>query len=164
MVDNGKGFKPHLFELNGCVKCYGDIENNITPNQRRLEEITEENRVSGNRMVFRLKMTYEIRDFTVKLTHKASTRPPTLIIWYWDVNTKTLVRQGPYNSQPMNLTTNQIQLEFENMKPSGGRCLLCNNKIDEQNIFCGNCKKGLEIDLKYKMLGGDSEKIMKELG
>lgn len=36
MVDNGRTFKPYLFELNGCVKCYGDIENNVTPNPRRL--------------------------------------------------------------------------------------------------------------------------------
>lgn len=25
MIDSGRTFKPHLFELNGCVKCYGDI-------------------------------------------------------------------------------------------------------------------------------------------
>lgn len=113
-------------------------------------------------MVYRLKMIYEIRDFTVRLNYKSSTRPPSLIIWYCDVSTGTMVRHGQYNSQPINLTTNQIQLEFENIRP--GKCLLCTNKSDEQNIFCGNCRKGLEIELRYKMLGGDPEKIMKELG
>lgn len=113
-------------------------------------------------MIYRLKMIYEIKDFTIRLSHKASTRPPSLIIWYMDTTSNTLVRNGQYNSQPINLTTNQIELEFENVKP--GRCLLCTNKSDEQNIFCGNCRKGLEIDLKYKMIGGDPEKIMKELG
>lgn len=57
-LETAKNFRPYLFELNGCIRCYGDIENNFTPTARRLDEITEQVRVSNNRICFHLKMVY----------------------------------------------------------------------------------------------------------
>ena len=43
-----------------------------------------------------------------------------------------------------------------------GRCLSC-AKNEESSILCVSCRKLLDIQLKYKVMGSSNEKIMKEM-
>lgn len=153
-------FNPCLFELNGCIKCYGDVENAMTPTHRKMEEITEDLRVSNNKITYRLRMLYELKDLTLRL-QKPPNRQSNLIIWYVDDKTGNMTRLGQYLGQPLNLTTNQIVIEFENVRSAGNyKCTFC-NRSEENAIVCSNCRRQFDIEVRYKRLGGDSERIMK---
>ena len=152
-LEIAKSFRPYLFELNGCVRCYGDIENSFTPTPRRIEEITEQLRVSGNRLIFHFKMVYELKDVVVKFVPTNATMPPGgLVVWYADNEDKKIKRFGGVQ-QPIALTTNQLQVELENLRGKGGKCMLC-GRSEENSSVCGSCRKNVEIELRYKRLGG----------
>ena len=92
------------------MRCYGDIENSFTSTPRRLDEITEQVRVSGNRLIFYLKMVYDLKDVTVKFAPKNAVMPPGgLVVWYADHEDKKIKRFGSAQ-QPIALTTNQLHI------------------------------------------------------
>lgn len=107
LTSSTSSFNPCLFELNGCIKCYGDVENTMTTNLRKIDEITEDLMVNSNRMTYRLKMQYELKDLILK-PQKPPNRQSNLIIWYFDDKTGMMTRLGQYLGQPMSMTTNQI--------------------------------------------------------
>lgn len=161
-LETAKQFRPYLFELNGCVRCYGDIENSFTPAPRRIDEITEQMRVSGNRLIYQLKMVYDLKDVAVRFVPKNSAMPPGgLVVWYVDHEDKKVKRFGA-SQQPIALTTNQLQIELENLRGKGGKCMLC-GRSEESSSICMVCRKNVEIDVKYKRLGCEPDKTMREL-
>ena len=152
-LETAKSFRPYLFELNGCVRCYGDIENSFSPTSRRIDEITEQVRVSGNRLIYHLKMVYELKDVTVKFVPKNAVMPPGgLVVWYADHEDKKIKRFGSAQ-QAIALTTNQLHIELENLRGKGGKCMLC-GRSEENSSICNNCRKNVEIEVRYKRLGG----------
>lgn len=83
-------------------------------------------------------------------------------MWYADNEDKKIKKFGNVQQLPISLTTNQLQIELENLRGKGGKCMLC-NRSEENSSICLNCRKAVEIEVKYKRLGGEPERIMREL-
>ncbi|EGR34688.1 hypothetical protein IMG5_004040 [Ichthyophthirius multifiliis] len=60
IVDDYKTFKPSYFELNGCLVCYGQYQQNLTQSDK-LGVVQQEIRPAQNRLIIKLKKTMEIQ-------------------------------------------------------------------------------------------------------
>ena len=110
ILDNQDSFKPYLYELNGCMKCYRVVENVITPTPKPIDEIAEETKFVGNKIQFTLKGTYIIKEFTFKLQLRETPKSITYNVLIRD-NNGALVKKGAVNPiHTMEFVTNFIQV------------------------------------------------------
>lgn len=58
ILDNKGNFKPYLYELNGCTKCYGQVENETVCSVKGLDDIVEEVKYKSNKIMFTFKRVY----------------------------------------------------------------------------------------------------------